>query len=85
MGANASVKAGANVSAFESATFALRGLARELGPQGSHVAHLIVDGAIWSDRAPDTFGLQQARCLNLTNHSVLEPPSWEPGRSLPTD
>jgi len=84
MGANASVMAGANVSAFESATFALRGLAGELGPQGIHVANLVVDGVIWSDRVPDTFGLQQARCLDLTNHSVLESPSWEPVRTLPT-
>jgi len=68
IGATAAVKAGANFSAFGSAKFALRGLAqslaRELGPQGIHVAHLIIDGVIWSDRARDAFGLQQAQCLD---------------------
>ena len=68
IGATASVKAGANFSAFGSAKFALRGLAqslaRELGPQGIHVAHLVIDGVIWSDRARDAFGLQQAQCLD---------------------
>jgi NAD(P)-dependent dehydrogenase (short-subunit alcohol dehydrogenase family) len=37
--------------------FALRGLAqsmaRELGPQGIHVAHVVVDGGIRSARRPD--------------------------------
>jgi NAD(P)-dependent dehydrogenase (short-subunit alcohol dehydrogenase family) len=68
IGATASVRAGADFSAFGSAKFALRGLAqslaRELGPQGIHVAHLIIDGVIWSDRARDAFGLQQAQCLD---------------------
>jgi NAD(P)-dependent dehydrogenase (short-subunit alcohol dehydrogenase family) len=45
VGATGAVKAGANFSAFGSGKFALRGLAqslaRELGPQGIHVAHLI--------------------------------------------
>ena len=68
IGATASVKAGAHFSAFGSAKFALRGLAqslaRELGPGGIHVAHLVIDGVIWSDRARDAFGLQQAQCLD---------------------
>jgi NAD(P)-dependent dehydrogenase (short-subunit alcohol dehydrogenase family) len=67
IGATASVKAGANFSAFGAAKFALRGLAqslaRELGPQGIHVAHLVIDGVIWSDRARDAFGLQPEQCL----------------------
>jgi NAD(P)-dependent dehydrogenase (short-subunit alcohol dehydrogenase family) len=37
--------------------FALRGLAqsaaRELGPQGVHVAHFIIDGAVRSANRPD--------------------------------
>lgn len=68
IGATASVKAGAHFSAFGSAKFALRGvaqsLARELGPQGIHVAHLVIDGVIWSDRARDAFGLQRGQCLD---------------------
>ena len=49
-GATASVRGGAGFSAFAGAKHALRALAqsmaRELGPQGIHVAHSIIDGAI---------------------------------------
>ncbi|MEM7544628.1 MAG: SDR family oxidoreductase [Pseudomonadota bacterium] len=49
-GASASVKGYAQGVAFASAKFALRGMAqamaRELSPQGIHVAHSIIDGAI---------------------------------------
>ena len=66
-GATASVKAGAEFSAFSSAKFALRGLtqslARELGPQGIHVAHIILDGAIWGWQAEHKFKRSQQDCL----------------------
>lgn len=49
-GATASMRGGAGFSAFAGAKFALRALAqsmaRELGPKGIHVAHVIIDGAI---------------------------------------
>jgi NAD(P)-dependent dehydrogenase (short-subunit alcohol dehydrogenase family) len=49
-GATASLRGGAGFSAFAGAKHALRALAqsmaRELGPQGIHVAHSIIDGAI---------------------------------------
>jgi NAD(P)-dependent dehydrogenase (short-subunit alcohol dehydrogenase family) len=49
-GASASVKGYAQSAAFAMGKFALRGLAqslaRELAPQGIHVGHVIVDGAI---------------------------------------
>src|SRR3984885_9380932 len=49
-GATASVRGGAGFSAFAGAKHALRALAqslaRELGPQGIHVAHVVNDGAI---------------------------------------
>jgi NAD(P)-dependent dehydrogenase (short-subunit alcohol dehydrogenase family) len=49
-GATASVRGGSGFSAFAGAKHALRALAqsmaRELAPQGIHVAHLVVDGAI---------------------------------------
>lgn len=49
-GATASVRGGASFSAFASAKHALRALAqsmaRELGPKGIHVGHVIVDGLI---------------------------------------
>jgi NAD(P)-dependent dehydrogenase (short-subunit alcohol dehydrogenase family) len=49
-GATASVRGSAGFAAFASAKHALRALAqsmaRELGPQGIHVAHVVIDGAI---------------------------------------
>ena len=49
-GATASVRGGIGFSAFAAAKSALRAvaqsMARELGPQGVHVAHVIVDGSI---------------------------------------
>ena len=49
-GATASVRGGPGFSAFAGAKHALRALAqslaRELGPKGIHVAHVVIDGAI---------------------------------------
>ena len=49
-GATASLRGGAGFSAFAGAKHALRALAqslaRELGPKGVHVAHIVIDGAI---------------------------------------
>lgn len=57
-GASASVKGFALSAAFAMGKFALRGLAqsaaRELGPQGIHVAHFVIDGAVRSAMRPDT-------------------------------
>ncbi|KAF0804668.1 putative short chain dehydrogenase [Alcanivorax sp. S71-1-4] len=58
-GATASLRGRAHFAAFSSAKFALRALAqsmaRELGPQGIHVAHPIIDGAIDTAFIRDTF------------------------------
>jgi NAD(P)-dependent dehydrogenase (short-subunit alcohol dehydrogenase family) len=55
-GASASVKGFANSAPFAMGKFALRGLAqsaaRELAPQGIHVAHVVIDGGIRSARRP---------------------------------
>ena len=49
-GATASMRGGKGFAAFSGAKHALRALAqsmaRELGPEGIHVAHLVIDGAI---------------------------------------
>jgi NAD(P)-dependent dehydrogenase (short-subunit alcohol dehydrogenase family) len=56
-GASASVKGYAQSAPFAMGKFALRGLAqsmaRELGPHGIHVAHVVVDGGIRSARRPE--------------------------------
>jgi NAD(P)-dependent dehydrogenase (short-subunit alcohol dehydrogenase family) len=56
-GASASVKGFPLSSSFAMGKFALRGLAqsaaRELGPQGVHVAHFVIDGGVRSENRPD--------------------------------
>jgi NAD(P)-dependent dehydrogenase (short-subunit alcohol dehydrogenase family) len=56
-GASASVKGYAQSAPFAMGKFALRGLAqslaRELAPQGIHVAHVVIDGGIRSARRTD--------------------------------
>ncbi len=57
-GASAGVKGYPQSAPFAMGKFALRGLAqsmaRELSPQGIHVAHVVVDGGIRSARRPDS-------------------------------
>ena len=56
-GASASVKGYVQSAIFAMGKFALRGLAqsmaRELAPQGLHVAHFVIDGGIRSATRPD--------------------------------
>ena len=58
-GATAGLRGSANFAAFAGAKHALRALAqsmaRELGPQNIHVAHVVVDGAIDTDFIRTTF------------------------------
>jgi NAD(P)-dependent dehydrogenase (short-subunit alcohol dehydrogenase family) len=59
-GATAGLRGGVNFSAFASAKFALRGLsqalAREFGPKGVHVAHVVIDGLIDAPQTNLRFG-----------------------------
>lgn len=58
-GASASLRGRANFGAFAAAKAALRTLAqavaKEAGPQGIHVGHVIVDGVIDGDKAREKF------------------------------
>jgi NAD(P)-dependent dehydrogenase (short-subunit alcohol dehydrogenase family) len=58
-GATASVRARPPFTAFASAKAALRavahGMAREFGPQGIHVAHVVIDGGIDGDQLNQRF------------------------------
>ena len=66
-GATASVRGSAGFAAFAGAKHALRALAqsmaRELGPQGIHVAHVVIDGAIDTafirDNFPERYALKE--------------------------
>lgn len=65
-GATASLRGGNGFAAFAGAKAALRALAqsmaRELGPQGIHVAHVVIDGAIDTafirDNFPERYALK---------------------------
>jgi NAD(P)-dependent dehydrogenase (short-subunit alcohol dehydrogenase family) len=66
-GATASLRGGKGFAAFAGAKHALRALAqsmaRELGPEGIHVAHVVVDGAIDTpfirDNFPERYALKE--------------------------
>lgn len=57
-GATSAIRGRADAVGFASGKFAMRGLAesmaRELGPQGIHVAHVIIDGQILTPRARES-------------------------------
>ena len=65
-GASASVKGYAQSAPFAMGKFALRGLAqsmaRELSPQGIHVAHFVIDGGIKSARRAEPIRTSPTRC-----------------------
>ena len=88
-GASASVKGYALSAPFAMGKFALRGLAqsmaRELAPQGIHVAHVVIDGGIRSARRqesadnPDSF-LDPDAIAATYMHLIAQPRSawaWE--------
>src|SRR5690554_147394 len=66
-GATASLRGGSGYAAFAGAKHALRALAqsmaRELGPKGIHVAHLVIDGPIDTafirDNFPERYKLKE--------------------------
>jgi NAD(P)-dependent dehydrogenase (short-subunit alcohol dehydrogenase family) len=88
-GASASVKGYAQSAPFAMGKFALRGLAqslaRELSPQGIHVAHFVIDGGIRStSRAGDADkpdALLDPDAIALTYLNILHQPrsawTWE--------
>ena len=88
-GASASVKGYPQSAPFAMGKFALRGLAqsmaRELSPQGIHVAHFVIDGGIRSavrTEAPDRpDSMLDPDAIALSYWSVLQQPrsawSWE--------
>jgi NAD(P)-dependent dehydrogenase (short-subunit alcohol dehydrogenase family) len=63
-GASAGLRGNAKFAAFASAKFALRGLAqslaREYGPAGIHVAHVILDGLVDEPQTEQRFGPAQS-------------------------
>ncbi|MGE4239924.1 SDR family oxidoreductase [Ramlibacter sp.] len=73
-GATASMRGSANFAAFAGAKHALRALAqsaaRELGPRGIHVAHIVVDAAIDTEFIRTTF---PERYALKDNDGIVDP------------
>jgi NAD(P)-dependent dehydrogenase (short-subunit alcohol dehydrogenase family) len=73
-GATASLRGGAGFCAFAGAKHALRALAqsmaRELGPEGIHVAHVVIDGAIDTAFIAENF---PARYALKERDGILDP------------
>jgi NAD(P)-dependent dehydrogenase (short-subunit alcohol dehydrogenase family) len=88
-GASASVKGYAQSASFAMGKFALRGLAqsmaRELSPQGVHIAHFVIDGGIKSATRPDPAdrpnSMLDPDAIALSYWNVLQQPrsawTWE--------
>jgi NAD(P)-dependent dehydrogenase (short-subunit alcohol dehydrogenase family) len=88
-GASASVKGYAQSVSFAMGKFALRGLAqsmaRELSPQGIHIAHFVIDGGIKSTARPDPAdrpdSMLDPDAIALSYWNVLQQPksawTWE--------
>ena len=86
-GATAGLRGNAGFSAFASAKFALRGLAqslaREYGPSGIHVAHVVLDGLIDEPQTERRFGPAQSMRMDpdavaqtYVNLVDQDPPCW---------
>ncbi|WP_158815064.1 SDR family oxidoreductase [Methylocapsa sp. S129] len=73
-GASASLRGRSGFAAFSGAKHALRGLAqsmaRELGPEGVHVAHVVIDGAIDTPWIRENF---PERAALKPQEGILEP------------
>lgn len=79
-GATASLRGGKGFAAFAGAKAALRALAqsmaRELGPQGIHVAHVVIDGAIDTafirDNFPERYALKAQDGILQPDHIAAQ-------------
>jgi NAD(P)-dependent dehydrogenase (short-subunit alcohol dehydrogenase family) len=78
-GATASLRAGIGYAAFASAKFGLRAVAqsaaRELGPKGIHVAHLIIDAGVDTEWVRERIKAREgeAALAKLEPHRLMRP------------
>jgi NAD(P)-dependent dehydrogenase (short-subunit alcohol dehydrogenase family) len=87
-GATASLRGSARFAGLAVGKFGLRALAqslaRELGPKGIHVAHVVIDGPIdtpraremFAGRGPETFLAPAAIAENYWNLHAQDPTTW---------
>jgi NAD(P)-dependent dehydrogenase (short-subunit alcohol dehydrogenase family) len=84
-GATASLRGGPGYAAFASAKFGLRAvaqsMARELGPQGIHVAHLVIDSGVdtaWvRERRRERLGQESFAPDELVNPASIAETYWQ--------
>lgn len=88
IGATASLRGGAQAAAFAPAKAAQRNLtqsmARAYGPQGIHVAHVVIDAVVdgkqararLPDRAPEGFAAPEAVAESVWHLSQQDPRAW---------
>lgn len=78
-GATASLRGGRGYAAFASAKFGLRALAqsmaRELGPQGIHVAHLVIDAGVDTAWVRERIAASGGDAHALPPNTLLNPAS----------
>ena len=78
-GATASLRGGSGFAAFASAKFGLRALAqsmaRELGPQGIHVAHLVIDSGVDTAFVRQRYEQKGINPDNLPPNTLMKPDS----------
>jgi NAD(P)-dependent dehydrogenase (short-subunit alcohol dehydrogenase family) len=81
-GATASIKGFPKSAVFAMGKFAVRGLAqslaKELGPEGIHVAHFVIDGGVKAEGGPDDFTAQNIAHTYMA--ALQQPPgawTWE--------
>ena len=78
-GATASIKGNARSTAFAAQKFGLRAIAqsmaRDLGPRGIHVAHVIIDGGIAHAGSPPETQLDPADIADVYAHLHMQPRS----------
>ncbi len=78
-GATASMRGGKGYSAFASAKFGLRALAqsmaRELGPEGIHVAHLVIDAGVDTTFVRERIEAAGRDPTALAPNSLMDPAS----------
>src|SRR4029077_11641683 len=78
-GATASLRGGVGYAAFASAKFGLRAVAesaaRELGPNGIHVAHLIIDAGVDTEWVRERIRVQEGETAlaNLDPNRLMRP------------
>ncbi len=78
-GATASIRGGSGFAAFASAKFGLRALAqsmaRELGPENIHVAHLIIDSGVDTQFVRERYSERGINPDELPEHTLMKPES----------